>query len=86
MILSNYRIAHNEQATKQGDAHMNYYTTRLLTNKQAQAFSREAYENIGTELDIDEWEDGDYTVTVFEVETEREKQILRRLENDICAQ
>jgi hypothetical protein len=65
---------------------MNYYTTRLLTKKQALRFAREAYANIGTELDIDEWEDGEYTVTVFEVETSREKQILRRLENDICAQ
>ena len=66
---------------------INYYTTKPMTHQQAQRFEKEAYENIGTELDLDEWEEDVWTVTVFDLETAREKQILRRLENDIlCAQ
>jgi hypothetical protein len=81
------QLTTSKPPTTQGVAHMiNYYTTKPMTYQQAKRFEREAYENIGTELDLDEWEEGVWTVTVFDLETSREKQILRRLENDICAQ
>lgn len=64
---------------------MMHYETDPMPTAKAREFARVAEELIGTDIEIDHHDDEMSSVTVFELESEKEVRTLRYLETKLCS-